>query len=351
MGISPSVIINNCVGLNPNIQGQKLYSYWKTDDTCYNAFYEELYFSSNLPGATIQYQYGSVFPLQFSVNILFNNYISTNKFTTPGGEGYDQFQEVLFDFCRSFPGLCNLSLENLICNNITGTPDEIRNKIASDSTLTKLCGCFSPNPSNLALVTAKECDPLCTRIGTIPLNNVITGEALTCKSDICIINDVSVQATQSQVGGGVQISQVCSNCNGNCKCILAGIDINTLGSSIGLKGQFNAYCDPRSQCFITDPKNPTITTATSCSILQNDTISVKKPSSLPSWWVTGWILVCFVIIIIFVIIIKYNSRPKVKKLVSKYEPLPIKKQPNKPSFVNASSSKMIIRSDIPKPTF
>nr|QBK92623.1 MAG: transmembrane protein [Pithovirus LCPAC401] len=129
-------------------------------------------------------------------------------------------QSDMLSACIFTPGLCDQALDSF-CSTKT------REEITESQQLLAFCGCHAPIDPLLEGIDP-QCDPLCNQIGTIPLQNPMTGLALECNTTVCVINDVTLASGS--------ISQLCSKCTDSqpCKCIISnvpqGLDISMCGS-------------------------------------------------------------------------------------------------------------------------
>ena len=74
---------------------------------------------------------------------------------------------------------------------------------------------------------------MCNRFGTVPIVG-INAEPVLCEQNICLIDDVTVNIVQSQIGGGIDFNQICANCpGGQCSCIVSNTTIDIDNSTIG----------------------------------------------------------------------------------------------------------------------
>ncbi len=164
----------------------------------------------------------------------------------PGTEFYTDTQADMLASCIRTPGLCDLAFSNYC-------PSKTRFEISTNSQFLAFCGCRAPeDPNSMLDIRPQECDPLCTRVGTIPLQNPSTGLSLECESNICVINDISIQATQTSVGS-VNFSQLCTGCTeiSPCKCIVSDINLSEnvlLNADVGTNLQKS--CGDNSLCLV-----------------------------------------------------------------------------------------------------
>lgn len=113
----------------------------------------------------------------------------------PGQEGYHPFQETIRQTCDRLPGVCDPVLKKL-CDGCQ------RDEISQDPTTLRFCGCFAPSLGQVGDETiSPQCDPLCVRNEVIRLPDPQTGNYLECNADVCVIDNVAINATESQVQG------------------------------------------------------------------------------------------------------------------------------------------------------
>lgn len=156
--------------------------------------------------------------------------------SVPGQIGYNQFQDYLYSICCQVPIICQNSLNNS-CSIYSAK------RLSVNPDATNWCGCYLPNSEYASYVedyqVNKECTPMCNRISTIPNVNG-ANQPLLCTQDVCIIDDVTINLSNSNLDGNANISQVCGNCSGTvsststCSCILSN---NTLdGAQTNIDG-------------------------------------------------------------------------------------------------------------------
>lgn len=178
-------------------------------------------------------------------NRIYNNY--TTKFGKKitgniNDPSYNQFQNYILDMCREVPGACDQFLCQ-VCN-----PDDVpdsREYISSNQILLDFCGCNVP-PDPLIPDGYPECDPLCTRYGTVKKRDKTTGSTKFCEQDVCAITNVTVSAS-GQKNNKVSVSQVCSNCSSTiCQCIISDISSTEIVD-------YKQSCGTNSICYVVDP--------------------------------------------------------------------------------------------------
>lgn len=148
-----------------------------------------------------------------------------------GTAGYNPWQDLIYnEVCCPYPGLCQSGLANA-CARFTAQ------RISYNPEIARFCGCHLPageyaaDSSKFGITT--ECSPTCNRADVIPLVGV-GAVPLTCTSSTCLINDLTVNLINAQIGGGINFAQVCGNCaDGSCSCIVSNTTLDVVNSAIG----------------------------------------------------------------------------------------------------------------------
>jgi hypothetical protein len=154
----------------------------------------------------------------------------------PGTPGFNPFQDFLYcNVCGRYPGLCQTGLKS-ICQQYTAQ------RLTFNPPAANWCGCFLPDGEYAKYVNryqiSKECTPMCNRAGTIPVTDG-SGQAIPCKQQVCLIDDLTINLVNTTVGGAVNIGQVCASCqNGSsgsaqCNCIIENNTIDAVQARIG----------------------------------------------------------------------------------------------------------------------
>jgi hypothetical protein len=105
-------------------------------------------------------------------------------------------------------------------------------RISLNPAIAQWCGCHLP-PQEYEDYSVKfnippECTPMCNRSGTIPIVG-INAEPVNCKQNVCLIDEVTVNLINAQIGGGITFDQICGNCGGNpCSCIISNTEIDII---------------------------------------------------------------------------------------------------------------------------
>jgi hypothetical protein len=189
--------------------------------------------------------------------------------TNPGSQGFNQFQNTLLNICLQTPGVCSDVLSNaasgLTMQNLLDLP-----------TSAEIFGCYLPQAEYQTYVDQYQigipCVPTCNRSNVIPLvaNDGIT--KLKCSSNICLMDNISVNLINSQVEGNLQFSQICQGCSSDnpnisasCSCILSDTTLDVVNSAINGQINFSQNCTGSIQCISTDSAGNKVQTPCSSS--------------------------------------------------------------------------------------
>jgi hypothetical protein len=291
--ISDSTIFN-CSG--GNTSGTSLIDIWQNND-CLAAYSTYLYNNNG----NLQYNPDAQPELQGCVSSLFNSYLQnydlTDNVTDPR---YNNFQETLFQLCTAdnVPGVCTTFLSSY-CNSFT------REQITNSAVLTNLCGCYTPPDSTFLNITHNPgCDPLCNRILTSKkLLNTTDDTLESCEQNVCVIDDVVVNALNSRSANGLTISSICTGCgDSGCLCVIAGTNIPSTLNNIGVGVNFQQFCGTNSTC-ITQDDNGNIVSSGPCS---NINFSNTGETSFPLP-IFGWIIIYLLLLVILLILVFYRE--------------------------------------------
>lgn len=290
-----STVLERCAGYGIT-SGQGWFDYW-ADDKCYSAMYGALY-----AGASVGLDAQGLNYSRCIMDKTFQRYLSTNTISESGQGGYNSFQERLLRTCARLPGTCDVALQSRVCLPLNGeSADQQRARYAASRPWLNFCGCYAPPPEDARLQpTDTACDPLCARINTIQ-RATNTGAAKRCQQDVCVINDVSITATSSEVRGGVSFGQVCNFCStGACTCIISSVNISGTLSDLAVTN-FGQVCGATSVCLQGDASNPTAPpTLVPCAdaIATAPTTTSSTTSTMPPLWV---LLTLGAIVLVFIL--------------------------------------------------
>jgi hypothetical protein len=223
--------------------------------------------------------------------------------------------DLLLDACKSMPGVCE-PVQSYMCNQCN------RDQITGSNAFLTFCGCASNSVltnntfyNNTMSNFDPACDPMCTNSKAIQNVDTTTGITEQCNANVCVIDDVSINAVDTTFGQLPSFTQVCPACadgTGNCVCIInanftnitdiAGYD----GNPINDYPRFLQVC-PNAQCFATDPKTG-IYQQTECTdslynkqgqLLSNVVKEIGTPVKFPVWIAVICGVLLFVIILVF----------------------------------------------------
>ena len=227
--------------------GQDWFDKWD-NDACYNTYYSFIY---TLPNGGVGFNEETWNEAQNDFVDIYEKYLGTNNITVPGATKYNVFQEVLLKSCVLLPGACKKAATQF-CHGKT------RVKISENGGLLDYCGCFAPPPKSNSiqefLKNDPQCDPLCSRINTIPLDDG-KGNAVQCERNVCVMNDISIQAAQTDIKSGeINFDQVCNKCKDDgCICIISGINVSKTLADAGVTVNFSQFCGKSSECLEVQP--------------------------------------------------------------------------------------------------
>jgi hypothetical protein len=271
---------------------------------------------------------------------------SVNTLSNPKEFGYKPFVDLLLDACKSMPGVCE-PVQSYMCNQCN------RDQITSSNAFLTFCGCNS-NPAltnntfyNSTIMPNFDpaCDPLCTNSKSIQNVNTTTGITDQCNANVCVIDNVSINAVNTTFGQLPSFTQVCPACadgTGNCVCII-NANFSNISSIAGYDGnpindfpRFLQVC-PNSQCFATDPTTG-IYQQRDCTdslynkqgqLLRDVVKEIGTPVKFPIWIAVICGVLLFVIILVF-FSYKYQSDNIQVYMTSK---VPVYNNVNQKTFV------------------
>ena len=140
-----------------------------------------------------------------------------------GDPDYHPWADRLYSsICLPYPVICQKALKNYCKRSITEKDAKINNNTFFNKKWENWCGCWSQSNSLSEVIKRNVTTPClesCNKDTTIPLTN-INGEAIRCKSSVCVINDVELALKNSSVSGEIDVTQICGNCQGDCSCVV-----------------------------------------------------------------------------------------------------------------------------------
>lgn len=174
----------------------------------------------------------------------------------PGTVEYNSFQELIYsDICCPYPFLCQSALKNS-CASVDPQ------RLSLDPSARSFCGCFLPDENYEQYVDNfqinKECTPLCNRQDTIPLTTG-DGTPLSCTQNVCLIDNLTINAINSTISGGINIGNFCGGCQNStggdsisCECIISNNTIDTVNAQIFGGINVSEQCGS-TRCMVVNP--------------------------------------------------------------------------------------------------
>lgn len=251
---------------------------------------------------------------------------------TDDNKSCQDFNNMMLKLCRDndqsrpVPGICDNFLCHSFCPNIDYS------ELSSSSEKLNWCGCYTlpeddvstslnqnlrnavttvcDTSSPTSEVNAVPCYPLCHQISTVQLYQASLGCRYQCNSNICVIDDVTINAFESKVGG-VSLTQICPDCSlggGICECIISSDDMSSAFDDLVIESSFNQYCGSNSVCYSVDDTG-NLSPVDCDSFVQS--INVTPMSTI----IPITLIVILLIAVIIIIIVLYFSRGKTTSTV------------------------------------
>lgn len=255
---------------------------WQTED-CSDNYISFL----NFDGRYFKYNPNNLQQVQQSIEQVFDSFLNVYSFTDDSKLS-NPFQYTLLELCmdENFPGGCDLALQK-VCKDASN----------KSNIYSQFCSCYlniSDDPCQ------NECDAGCSR------NNVVKrakdGQICKCNLNICAIDDLVIESTNSVVVGGANISNICPTCapepDRQCKCILTSVDVPSMFVSLGLGDQIGNFCSSESEFYQVDSSGNL--TKVNLSDIQNQIsqtqVKAKYSTNLPIILVTSGLAIIFIVI-------------------------------------------------------
>lgn len=243
----------------------------------------------------------------------------------PGFPDYDPFQDYLRNaVCCPYPGVCDSGLKNR-CADVSAQ------RLSLNPTLAQWCGCHL-SPEVYQEYTRRynitpECTPMCNRDGAVAQVGV-NGQPVQCRQDICLIDNISVNLINSELGGGVQFNQICGTCpNGQCSCVVADNAVSVINSQLQnfipvQQGCGNLLCSQANP----DPDGPETIPVPCNQLGTNPFEQVQEANRLLNeeatktsrFWTVVVILIGLVIIFLLIFFFYPRTRVTVASVQDKY---------------------------------
>lgn len=310
--------LNYCIGSELNPNSTAWFSRWNNQQGgCITAINENMFndpvinVGKGEPISAIYYT--DIDGFEWSQQLMsevFNKYRTQgwNVATIPGFQGYNDFQNVMFDICRSSPGLCSNNLFNICAQETTESLQVNQEKVP-------WCGCYMPNEEYQSYADRyelpKQCTPTCARHSNILLVGPDQISIVNCQQDACIIDNVTINLAQSS--GGINFAQFCGGCSGSsavtqgirqqpsssCLCIISNLTIDDVNTEIG--GGLNiAQSCGQEQCYSTDEEGRSV--RVSCTN-PNDRFPDETQEQREESFRDGLVVISIILVVIIVLII------------------------------------------------
>jgi hypothetical protein len=242
--IEPSIELVNCAGLKDISTGDFL-TYGQLEDAwenngCPSLFNNYIFQKGKFNKDTFSYSQSLI---QNAFYIYFNNKpFEPSIYTAP------VLQSQLLDTCQIIPGICAL-VQNNMCRGCSN------DQISSSYNLLSFCGCFTNEDPILPATINRACNNLCTNSISSKDRSNDTGEPIICNQPVCVIDKISLQATNSSLNN-INFGQVCNQCASNtsgCQCYI-DVSVPNIIEEMGLQGPTLSQNCPFNECFIVDDK-------------------------------------------------------------------------------------------------
>lgn len=178
-------------------------------------------------------------------------------------------RNLLLSYCRNplVPGVCDTFL-NDYCDQFSR-----QDLVTGQEVNRSWCGCYvPPDPSILPYANqlvsplpscpndpnpGAACDPLCRASTAVKKSCLESGQLYTCPQNVCVINNVSIDVSNSEAGT-VNINTLCSGCDEGCLCI---VDVDSNDPNLDI----NQVCGSQSICIQTINEETQVVTCQSSS--------------------------------------------------------------------------------------
>lgn len=261
---------------------------------------------------------------QIMMQELFSQYqkLGYDVLARPGYPGYEPASIMstrLFNMCTAAPIACQASLSSQVCPVITAA------EVQTDGYTRGWCGCHM-SPEQYTKYTKfsidVSCTPFCAAQNVIPIATSLKGSR-TCEQNICIIDDVTIQIINSEVGS-INISNICRGCGDSssvpknssttirstCNCQIGDANVRVINSRVGTSsnGQINVTqdCQGTLSCFKQTDDNQRVPVncnydGTADEYIQDELTqrNVQYASSSLFYIFLGWLIIFMIIFLIF----------------------------------------------------
>ena len=125
-----------------------------------------------------------------------------------GMPGYNEFQDTLYGYCTTVPGLCDNVLSQMCSSQTT-------NILLNNPGLIPWCGCNMADEEYKQWAddfqVPKSCTPICSRQGNIYPGLPNHSGFDVCHDNVCVMDQVAVEIANAELGAA-NFNQICGGC-------------------------------------------------------------------------------------------------------------------------------------------
>jgi len=197
--------------------------------------------------------------------------------------------DLAYNIAWDNPDASNNYLKKILCPRYT------RENLSTNSLATKFCGCNLPvsqyGTFENQVGVSPACDSLCVSSQVIKDVDE-NGSPLYCQSNICIIDNVLIEAQET---GNITFAQACGErCSGSCVCYIRDVSVS-VGGTIG-NIDINQQCGSAS-CFETLSDGSTV--EVECPGAQVPASPPPEDKRFPIWAI---VLIIVLVVVFFLLI-------------------------------------------------
>ncbi len=213
-----------------------------------------------------------------------------------------------------------------ICNNISKADIVGENQ----EELRYMCSCnMNINEYNIPAADGSSvpqqdpitCDTTCLSGNGFP--NIVNGEITVCNSTFCIISGIDITVIDSNVEGGINVSNLCSDdCgDGGCVCYMNDISVTTLNSTISGGVNISQSCGTCYELIDNNYNNVREVSCDNGELLEGQSSSLTSFSKKVSdnrYWILPLFATLFAVALLFALIVLfwYRKPKKVSQEIS-----------------------------------
>lgn len=276
-------LIINCSGYQKDgdnytpITDVEFLAVWGSNTQCPAAFSQSFF---NNQG---QFNTASFQTAQLRMQNAIFRYFSANPFN-PSPYTSSVVEDNILNTCYNIPGLCANS-QTKMCKGCTDS------QVSTSLNLINFCGCYVDESQQLGLTP--ECGYTCTLDNASKLRNVINGNVLECNQTVCVINDITINATNTSLQN-INFNQVCNQCtSGQCSCFI-DVSIPEIINRLGISGpSFTQKC-PKSECYTVNNQTGNVVKEDCANYTS---LKYQTPVGKSIWWILSILLILFLFVL------------------------------------------------------